>query len=132
MAVQETPTGFLLSEVPLGEGLLDLPRMIAVLDKANPQINYHLEMITRDPLDIPCLKPGYWATFPNKPGTELARTLMMVRAHKADKLPKVTGLGLEDALDFEEANVVKCLRAAGDKLGFDQPSPTKPKGKDEK
>ncbi len=125
MAVQETPTGFLLSEVPLGEGLLDLPRMIAVLDKANPQINYHLEMITRDPLDIPCLKPGYWATFPHKPGTELARTLMMVRAHKADKLPKVTGLGLEDALDFEEANVVKCLRAAGDKLGFDPSLPEK-------
>lgn len=119
MAVQETPEGFLLSEVPLGEGILDLPRMFALFEKYNPQIDYHLEMITRDPLDIPCLKPGYWATFPNKPGTELARTLAMVRERKADKLPKVTGLSLEAALDYEEANIVKCLQAAGDKLGFD-------------
>lgn len=118
MAVQETPTGFLLSEVPLGEGILDLPRMLELFEKHNPQIGYHLEMITRDPLDIPCLKPGYWATFPDKPGTELARTLTMVRERKAAKLPKVTGLSNEDALAFEEDNIVKCLHCAGEKLGF--------------
>lgn len=118
MAVQETPTGFLLSEVSLGEGVLDLPRMLAVFEKYNPQIDYHLEMITRDPLDIPCLKPGYWATFPDKPGAELARTLTMVRERKAAKLPKISGLNLEEALEFEESNIVKCLRQAGDVLGF--------------
>ncbi len=118
MAVQETANGFLLSEVPLGEGILDLPRMLAVLEKSNPQIDYHLEMITRDPLDIPCLKPGYWATFPDKPGAELARTLTVVRERKAAKLPKTTGLKLEEALEFEESNIVKCLRQAGDSLGF--------------
>ncbi len=132
MAVQETPSGFLLSEVPLGEGVLDLPRMFAAFEKHNPQIGYHLEMITRDPLDIPCLKPGYWATFPDKPGTDLARTLTMVRERKAAKLPKTSGLGLEEALEFEEANIVKCLQAAGRTLGFDQPEPVKTKGRDEK
>lgn len=118
MAVQETPTGFLLAEVPLGEGVLDLTRMFALFEKYNPQIDYQLEMITRDPLDIPCLKPAYWATFPDKPGTELARTLMMVRECKAEKLPRTTGLGLEQALELEETNIVKCLRQAGDKYGF--------------
>ena len=118
MAVQETPTGFQLAEVPLGEGILDLPRMFALFEKYNPQIGYHLEMITRDPLDIPCLKPSYWATFPDKPGTELARTLAMVREHTATKLPKTTGLNLEENLEFEETNIVKCLRQAGDKYGF--------------
>ena len=120
MAVQETPTGFLLSEVPLGEGVLDLQRMFALFEKHNPQIDYHLEMITRDPLDIPCLKPGYWATFPDKSGTDLARMLTLVRERKAAKLPKVTGLGTEEALDYEEANIVKCLRHAGDRLGLDK------------
>ena len=118
MAVQETPTGFLLAEVPLGEGILDLPRMLALFEKYNPQIDYQLEMITRDPLDIPCLKPAYWATFPDKPGTELARTLAMVREHQAAKMPKTTGLNLEAALELEETNIVKCLREAGDKYGF--------------
>ncbi|MBE2287793.1 MAG: TIM barrel protein [Prosthecobacter sp.] len=118
MAVQETKDGFLLSEVPLGEGILDLPRMLALFEKHNPAINYHLEMITRDPLDISCLKPSYWATFPEKPGTLLARTLTRVRERNAAKLPKTSGLGLEQALEFEEANVVKSLEAAGDTLGF--------------
>lgn len=132
MAVQETADGFLLSEVPLGEGVLDLARMLTLFEKHNPDIGYHLEMITRDPLDIPCLKPGYWATFPDKPGAELARTLAMVRDRKAAKLPKTTGLGLEQVLEFEEGNIVTSLRHAGDKLGFSQPAPVKPKGKDEK
>ncbi len=119
MAVQECADGFLLSEVPLGEGILDLPRMLELFEKANPQVNHNLEMITRDPLDIPCLKPGYWATFPDKKGTELARTLAMVREKKAAKLPSVAGLGLEDALAFEEENILKCLSFACEKLGFD-------------
>ncbi len=132
MAVQETPTGFLLSEVPLGEGILDLPRMFALFEKYNPQVNYLLEMITRDPLDIPCLQPAYWATFPEKPGTELARTLTMVRERKAAKLPKTTGLHLEEALEFEETNIVKCLRQAGEKYGFTPSLKTKDaKKKDE-
>lgn len=118
MAVQEMPTGFLLSEVPLGEGMLDLPRMFAVLDKHHPEITHHLEMITRDPLEIPCLTPGYWATFPDQPGIKLARTLALVRQRKAAKLPKVSGLSNEEVLALEEGNIVKCLHHASEKLGF--------------
>lgn len=132
MAVQETPTGFLLSEVPLGQGILNLPRMFALFEKHNPQIDYHLEMITRDPLDIPCLKPAYWATFPAKPGTDLARTLALVREHPAARLPRTSGRGTEDTLAFEEENIIQCLRHAGDKLGFRQPAMAKTKGQDEK
>jgi sugar phosphate isomerase/epimerase len=126
MAVQEYGDGFLLSEVPLGEGILDLARMFEVIEKANPEVEHHLEMITRDPLEIPCLQQGYWATFPDKPGTELARTLAMVRARKAEKLPKVTGRSTEDALAFEEENIVKCLAYAGASLGFDNLQERKP------
>lgn len=132
MAVRETADGFLLSEVPLGEGILDLPRMFALFEKYHPDIAYHLEMITRDPLDISCLKPGYWATFPDKPGTELARTLAMVREHQADKLPKVAGLGNEQVIEVEEANIVKCLQAAGTRFGFKRPASAEGKSDAEK
>lgn len=132
MAVQEMADGFLLAEVPLGEGILDLPRIFELFEKYNPDIAYHLEMITRDPLDIPCLKPGYWATFPDKPGTELARTLAMVRERKADKLPRVAGLGNEQGIEVEESNIVKCLQAAGDKFGFKMPVEANRTGSGEK
>src|SRR5262249_22261568 len=65
MAVQEYAGGFLLSEVPLGEGFLDLPRLVGLLRKARRGVCFSMEMITRDPLRIPCLGDGYWATFPD-------------------------------------------------------------------
>ena len=37
MGVEEYADGFLLSEVPLGEGILDLKGMVAALRKANPR-----------------------------------------------------------------------------------------------
>jgi sugar phosphate isomerase/epimerase len=132
MAVQECAEGFLLSEVPLGEGILDLPRLLDLIEQANPEVEHHLEMITREPLVIPCLKEDYWVTFPDKPGPMLARTLAMVRARKAEKLPSVKSRGLEDHLAFEEENIVKCLKHAGEKLGFDSIQVRKTAEKDEK
>ena len=68
MAVEEYRDGFLLAEVPLGTGFLDLPRVVRVLREARPEIRFNLEMITRDPLKVPCLTDRYWATFADLPG----------------------------------------------------------------
>ena len=59
MGVQPYEKGFLLSEVILGSGYLDVPKMIATLRQANPKIRLNLEMLTRDPLQIPCLTENY-------------------------------------------------------------------------
>ena len=64
MAVQPYEDGFLLSEVPLGSGILDLPKIVATIRKARPAASFMLEMITRDPLKVPCLTEKYWAPFP--------------------------------------------------------------------
>ncbi|MGH9659427.1 MAG: sugar phosphate isomerase/epimerase family protein, partial [Bryobacteraceae bacterium] len=68
MDVEPYEDGFLLSEVPLGEGMLDLKRMIALIRKHHPKTKMSLEMITRDPLKIPCLTDKFWATFPDRGG----------------------------------------------------------------
>src|SRR5213592_313068 len=106
MAVQEHEQGFLLSEVPLGEGFLDLRKMVAVLQQANPAIQFNLEMITRDPLRIPCLTKKYWATMENAPATQLAAALALVRRTAAKKpLPHTSGLDLDRQLELEDENV---------------------------
>jgi 3-oxoisoapionate decarboxylase len=106
MAVEEYPDGFLLSEVPLGEGLLDLPAMVALCRKHNPEVTFNLEMITRDPLEIPCLTPQYWETFSDVPGSDLARVLRTVRQQKRDAgLPRVSRLGAEERLAVEDRNI---------------------------
>jgi len=62
-AVQEYEDGFLLSEVPLGEGIIDLKQIVRMLRAVDPNMIIDLEMITRDPLKIPVFTTKYWATF---------------------------------------------------------------------
>ncbi len=119
MGVEEYADGFLLSEVPLGKGILDLPTMFALCRKHNPAVTFNLEMITRDPLEIPCLKKEYWSTFSDVPGAELAQMLHVVRQQKsATPLPRVTQLGAEDRLAAEEQNIVACLAYSQGTLGL--------------
>jgi sugar phosphate isomerase/epimerase len=116
MAVQPSPDGFFLAEVPLGEGMLDLQSMVDTLKAANPQIRLNLEMITRDPLSIPCLTPSYWPTFPDKLATELATALGSVQHYAAPELTVVSKLPLPEALKLEDDNIVSCLKYAKDHL----------------
>lgn len=119
MGVEEYADGFLLSEVPLGQGVLDLKRIVALLTKARPSLRYSLDMLTRDPLKIPCLTDKYWVTFPERSGRCLARTLAMVRAHKPSKpLPRVTGLDRDAQLRLENGILAECIAYARDQLGL--------------
>ena len=118
MGVEEYDEGFLLSEVPLGEGFLDLKQMIATLRRAKPEIRINLEMITRDPLKVPVLGRKYWASAADVPAKDLARTWALVRQHPPRKpLPRVTGLSQDAHLKFEEENVEKCLAYSANLFG---------------
>jgi hypothetical protein len=76
-------------------------------------------MITRDPLEIPCLKNEYWEVFDGVSGHELARTLRMVKQNNfGSALPRVSHLSPEERLAVEEENVVKCLTYSKDKLAL--------------
>lgn len=113
MGVREYADGFLLSEVPLGTGFLDLKQIVNILRSAHPELRPHLEMITRDPLRIPCLTQDYWATFANLPARDLADTLARVRHHAATaELPRVTGLADADQVAAEDRHVKASLAYA--------------------
>jgi sugar phosphate isomerase/epimerase len=119
MAVKEYADGFLLSEVPLGEGFLDLPGILAACRKANPNVRHNLEMITRDPLRVPCLTDQYWATFDGVPGRDLAAALSRVRANPPRQpLPATSGLSAEAQLALEEQHVRRCFAFARERLSL--------------
>jgi sugar phosphate isomerase/epimerase len=120
MAVEPDPDGFLLSEVPLGEGVVDLQRAVATVQRARPKTRFTLEMITRNPLKVPCLTDKYWATFQDRNGRYLADTLRMVReaAGRLQHLPHVDGESRAGLLQLEEENVKQCLYYARTRLGM--------------
>jgi sugar phosphate isomerase/epimerase len=119
MALEEYDQGFLLSEVPLGQGILNLPKMIEILNRKNASIHYNLEMITRDPLQVPCLEKEYWAALDKLPGQDLARTLTSVRKNKPKgPLTRIGGLSKDQQIELEDRNVRKCLAYANEHLNL--------------
>ena len=110
MSVQPDVGGFRLSEVPLGTGVLDLPRMIKALAKANPALVFNLEMATRDPLRVPCLTGGYFATFPERKAARLDVMMEWVKANPPTQPPpSVIGKTTDAVLAEEETNNRQCL-----------------------
>lgn len=119
MGVEHYSDGFLLSEMVLDKGFLDFPQMIALVRQARPNTRFSLEMITRDPLHVPCLTDKYWVTFPDRSGRYLARTLTLVQKNQSSQpLPRVAQLSHDAYGRLEEENVVSCLRYARENLKF--------------
>jgi sugar phosphate isomerase/epimerase len=117
VAVEEYPDGFLLSEVPFGEGLLDLGQIIQILRKTDPNMIFNLEMITRDPLQVPVFTTKYWATFDDSysplPGRDLAKVLAMVKRNRPKApLPRISGLNPEEQVKAEDDYNRRCIEYA--------------------
>ena len=117
MAVEPYEDGFLLSEVPLGEGFLDIKGMVASLKNKDANMPFDLEMITRDPLKIPVFTDKYWATFDDTysplPGRDLAKVLEIVHKNRPKSpLPRTTGMSAEAQLKLEDENVTKSINYA--------------------
>ena len=120
MAMESYPDGFLLSEVPLGAGIIDLPRAVATIRRARPKTRFSLEMITRNPLEVPCLTEKYWATFPGRSGKYLAGTLRLIprSVSRLQHLPRIDDQSRQDLLQLEEDNIRKSMSYAHTRLGL--------------
>jgi sugar phosphate isomerase/epimerase len=117
MGVAEYPEGFLMSEMPLGDGMLDMKEVVRMIQSARPNTRITLEMITRDPLKVPCLTDQYWKTFPDRSGKYLADTLALVRKHPR-QLPTLDGLAKPMQLRLEDENVKHSLNYARNSLNL--------------
>lgn len=117
-ALGEYEDGFLLGDIPLGQGAFDLKSMVDTIRNVKPQIRFTLELITRDPLKVPCLQDSYWATMPEVPGRDLARTMRFVREHSSNNLQDVSTLPLEKQVQLEDANIAASLQYAREELSL--------------
>lgn len=118
-AAREYADGFEYADVPLGDGFLDLPAMIATLKRARPDVRFSFESITRDPLKVPVLTDAYWTTFDRVPPRDLTRTLRTVRAHASEKpFPLISPLPADEQVAAERAMLQKSIRYARERLGL--------------
>lgn len=116
-AVRESPDGFWFADVPLGEGFLNLAELIKILRQSKPDLHLNLELITRDPLNVPVFKDEFWAAMPDIPAADLARVLRVVKGRPSPKpFVEVSRLPVEQQLSLETSNVRQSLAYARDRL----------------
>jgi sugar phosphate isomerase/epimerase len=123
MALGSYEDGFLLSEVVLGKGILNLREMVRMVREKDANMPIYLEMITRDPLKIPVFTDKYWLTFDDSysplPGRDLAKFLDLVRKNPPkEPLPHTTGLSPAAAVKFEDDNNAACIDYARNVLSI--------------
>lgn len=117
MGLEPYEEGFLLAEVPFGDGCLDLKAVVDSIRSARPDVRFTLEMITRDPLKVPCLGEDYWITMRRVPGRDLAAAMRAVRS-SAKPLPRISHLPSADRFRMEDQNNRACLEYAKAHLGL--------------
>ena len=115
MGVEAYEDGFLLAEVPFGTGCLDMAAIVQTIRSARPEVRFTLEMITRDPLKVPCLREQYWITMGRVPGADLAAALSAVK-RDGRPLPLIGQLSEDERFKIEEDNNRACLEYAKAKL----------------
>lgn len=101
IAVGACEGGFLLLEVVLGQGLIDLKQAVTWIRQARPATRFSLEMITRSPLIIPMIGDDYLETFTH----EQARDRDSVMQYIAESAAAMKFPGDEDQ------NIADCLTA---------------------
>lgn len=119
MAVAPSEEGFLLSEVPLGQGILPLAKIMEVIRRGRDDVRFCLEMITRDPLKVPCLEDGYWASREKRDNNKIEKfkTAVLSKASKTP-LPKISGMSSQRMLAVEDDNIRRCVAYARRTLGL--------------
>ena len=115
-ALRQYDDGFLLGDIPLGKGSFDLKRMVAIIRRAKPNVKFTLELITRDPLKVPCLTEAFYSTMPTVRARDLARTTEFVRQHPAVKLQEMSTRPLNQQVELEDENVSESIRYAREEL----------------
>ncbi len=117
MGVEEYRDGFLLAEVPLGTGVLDLPRVVRTLRAARPGDPLQPRDDHPRPAQGPLPDRSLLGDLPRPPGPAPGPRPRLVRAHPPrPPLPRISPLAPEDRLRAEDDNIRRCLAFAKEGL----------------
>lgn len=111
--VSETPEGARVRWTAMGEGQIDLPRLMQRLAEECPGVPVHIETISGVGRDLPYLEADFWDAWPRMEASSLARFLRLLRRKPATApgMPKPN-----DAADQRrelEKSLAYCRRSLG-------------------
>ena len=117
--VRESADEFLLADVPVGQGAINLREIIKIVRGKQPHALFHLELITRDPLRIPIYNESYWRTLDAIKAPQLATTLAMLKEPSSKtEFPLISTLSPAEQVRAERDNIEQSLRYSAEQLGL--------------
>ena len=118
--------GAMAQWVPVGQGHMDMRRIVEIMEERAPNAPVDLEIITGGaPKHIPYLDPNsdYWKMYPDMPARDFARFVALVQRGKPEPLDQLTmprgpGVQPDEALRAQqrkhlEDSVAYCKRELG-------------------
>lgn len=118
-AVREHEDGFLLADIPVGQGAINLGEVIRIVREKKPDTRFHLELITRDALLVPVLNESYWRTLDAIKAPKLGATLALLKT-KSARAPflDISKLPPAEQVRAERNNIEQSLRYSAEQLGL--------------
>ena len=118
--VAARPDGFTLIGCPLGEGVVDVARIVNLLGRRAPDVTLEVETpLVRQ--HVPALEETYLGHLPQATASALGRTLRLVRDRgltQAPPLPTERGASEDEVLAEEDDQVVASVHWAQRMLGL--------------
>jgi sugar phosphate isomerase/epimerase len=119
MVVKDYADGWLLTDVALGEGFLDLKAFVRIVRQAKPNVRFNLETITRDAIRLPVRTEAFWATVPGPRQAALDRASALVNTRPGVAFPPdPSTLSAAQQLDLERRQIERSLIYAREHLGL--------------
>lgn len=114
--VLRTEAGVVLVGCALGEGVLDLPEILRLLSKSNPDLHLNIETpLSKVP--VPCIKQEFLEQFPGLTALDLAALLRLAETGQLEGYPDPLAGEEKEALAYEEEMVCRSVDYARQVLG---------------
>lgn len=119
IALAQEEEGFWWREVPLGQGILPLPKLLETIRSSRSDVHFCLEMQTRDPLRVNYRSDAFWASFPSRDPDQVAKFESRYLANaSATPPPRVSNMSSARAFASEDENLRRSVAYAKRTLGF--------------
>jgi len=118
-AIAEIEEGCTIADVPLGQGILPLAKLMELLRRSKSDIHFCLDMITRDPLKVPYRDDSFWAAFGKRDTNRMDRFKSTVLSRATPKpFPRISGMSSSQMRAVEDDNVRRSVAYAKKTLGL--------------
>ncbi len=118
-AISEIEEGCMIADVPLGQGILPLAKLMELLRRSKSDIHFCLDMITRDPVKVAYRDDSFWGVFGKRDTSRIDRFKSTVLSKAATRsFPKIGGMSSSQMRAVEDDNIRRSVAYAKRTLGL--------------